>query len=162
MEHCLPYLDLQDDYLDPETFADILVLQYLCHVFLYGKPSEWVISQGQVPHTRQLRRLVDHALEAAQRSQRFEAEWHLVSSMLSDITSAWDAGYHLFQEEWTEATSERRQIHVFSNKDEVVTKARSKASIIYERDRSMQIWFTNGYLDAWQQHFGVQVGNEKI
>lgn len=155
MEHLLPYLDLRDENIDPEKFANALALQYVYHLLLYGKDSGKNMYAEAALQPRHLSQFLKRALDAAQQKKQFEQEWTTLYCLVQNSTSAWETGYSLFESELSERAGERNRSFALLQRKDVEDHARRIAVRVYRRDWSMQAWLENGYLYAWQQHFQI-------
>jgi len=151
LEH---YVDLRRADIDPELFAAALAVQQVHRLIAYGGSGSGRAGDEDALHPDDLEAFLARAVETANKTRRFEQEWHRLHQMVPGITIAWEQGQVLFQEALTHAMSDEEQLGYLSEIDFAVDCfAFVSALNTYPQNRSLQAWLINGYMLAWRQHF---------
>ncbi len=143
------YLNIRHADVDLDTFAQALALQHVTHLMAFGGMSSGLPDPESALLPDDLKAFLARAVADARGAGRFVDEWRRLAELVPIITSAWELGQSLFQQ----ALIDREHRESFTHIDFAATLACSTARQTYERDKTMQIWFMNGYLRAWLRHF---------
>lgn len=149
------YLDIRHADVDLDTFAQALAIEHVTHLMAFGGTSVGLPDPESALLPDDLKAFLARAVADARRAERFMDEWCRLAELVPLITSAWELGQSLFQQ----ALIDREHREYFTQIDFAATVARSMARKTYERDKTMQIWFMNGYLRAWLRHFSPKAAS---
>lgn len=155
------YLDIRNADVDLDTFARALAIQHMTHLMAFGGTSSDLPDPKSALLPEDLKEFLARAVADAERTERFVDEWHRLAGLLPLITSAWELGHSLFQSDHTQALTDRDHGKYSTQLASAADLARSKACKTYERDKTMRVWFTHGYLRAWLHHFSSFEGDGK-
>ncbi len=114
LEH---YVDLRRADIDPELFAAALAVQHVHRLVAYGGSGSGRAGDEDALHPVDLEAFLARAVETANKTRRFEQEWHRLHQMVPGITIAWEQGQVLFQEALTHAMSDEEELGYFSEID---------------------------------------------
>ena len=146
--------DLSRADIDPEVFADALVVQHVSHLISSGGGSigQPYLESALQPH--QLEIFLACAVETAQKTQCLEHEWRELQQAFSYIKYAWGKGQMLFQEDLACAMDDSKEMAILSQEDFAVDLyAFVSTFALYFDNAAFQNWAINGYMVAWRRHF---------
>ena len=147
-------LDLPQADIDPEVFADALVVQHVSTLISSGGGSIGRPYLESAIKPQQLEVFLARAVETAQKTQCLEYEWREQQQAFAYITYAWEKGQSLFREELTLANGDSKEMAILSQECFAVDLyAFVSTSILYFDNSAFQNWAINGYMVAWRQHF---------
>lgn len=147
-------LDLPQADIDPEVFADALVVQHVSTLISSGGGSIGRPYLESAIKPQQLEVFLARAVETAQKTQCLEHEWRELQQAFAYITYAWEKGQSLFREDLTLANGDSKEMAILSQECFAVDLyAFVSTSILYFDNSAFQNWAINGYMVAWRQHF---------
>lgn len=147
-------LDLPLADIDPEVFADALIVQHIGTLIRSGGGSIGRPYLESALKPQQLEGFLARAIETAQKTQCLEHEWRELQQAIAYITYAWEKGQSLFREDLTLAKGDSKEMEIFSQECFAVDLyAFVSTSILYFDYSIFQNWAINGYMVAWRQHF---------
>jgi hypothetical protein len=147
------YLDLRNADVDLDTFAQALAIQQLTRLLACGGTSSGLPDPAAALLPDDLKSFLARAVADAQRAGRFVDEWRQLAGLVPLIASAWELGHSFFQSDLAQLRVDGEHRKYCTQFDFAAAFARSTACKTYERDKTMQAWFMNGYLRAWLLHF---------
>lgn len=154
MDQLRHLLDLPRADIDPEVFADTLVIERVSCLIRSGGGRIGQPYLATALRPQQLEDFLARAVEAAQKTRCLEHEWHALQQAFSHIKYAWGKGQLLFQEDLARAKGDSQEMELFSLEEFAVDLyAFVSASILYFDDAAFQNWAINGYMVAWRRHF---------
>ena len=154
MNHRRHLLDLSRTHIDPEVFADALVVQHVSRLISSGGGSIGRPYLESALQPQQLEVFLACAVERAQKTQRLEHEWCELQQRFSYIKYAWEKGQLLFREDLARAVGDSKEMEIFSQEDFAVDLyAFVSAFTLYFDNPAFQNWAINGYMVAWRKHF---------
>jgi hypothetical protein len=147
-------LDLPQADIDPEVFAEALVVQHFSTLISSGGSS---IGQPYLESALKPQRLevfLARAVETAQKTRCLEHEWRELQQAFAYITYAWEKGQLLFWEDLTLANGDSKEMAILSQECFAVDLYAFVSTFILFFDNSaFQNWAINGYMVAWRKHF---------
>jgi hypothetical protein len=150
----LQCLDLRQQDIDVERFADALVVHHICLLIDSGGKPLGRYDLDDCIEAEHLKTFVERAVINAQQTHHFEQEWLLLKARLSEVNAAWEQGRVAFQHDLTRATINQEEMGYFSIIDFASDcYAVAAAKSYYQFDRTLQAWLINGYMVAWCQYF---------
>jgi hypothetical protein len=115
----------------------------------FGRPEQ---EDSLLPH--HLEAFLVRAVETAKKTRRFEQEWRELQQFIRHITTVWEKGQALFQEDLVRATANQEEMEYLPHIDFAVDcYAYVSTHNVYPDERLSQAWAINGYMLAWRQHF---------
>jgi hypothetical protein len=147
-------LDLPQADIDPEVFADALVVQHVSTLISSGGGSIGRPYLESAIKPQQLEVFLARAVETAQKTQCLEHEWRELQQAFAYITYVWEKGQLLFWEDLTLANGDSKEMAILSQEYFAVDLyAFVSTSILYFDNSAFQNWAINEYMVAWRQHF---------
>src|SRR5450755_1492199 len=159
-DHLQRYVDLRRNDIDPEIFGAVLAVEHIFALIINGGSEcgrpEW--DSAFLPD--HLQTFLARAVKTAQKTGRFEREWHDLQRIFPRMREAWEKGQALFQEALARAETNQEDMEYLSQIDFAVDcYASISAMKMYSDNRALQAWIINGYMLAWRKHF---LGEEEI
>src|SRR6266480_2733559 len=150
-------LDLRQQDINVERFADALVVHHICLLIDSGGKTLERYDLDDSIDAEHLRTFVERAVIHAQQTHHFEQEWLLLKARLSEVSAAWEQGRVAFQQDLKRATTNQEELSYFAVIDFASDcYAVAAAHSYYQFDRALQAWLINGYMVAWRQHFSAE------
>jgi hypothetical protein len=147
-------LDLPQADIDPEAFADALVVQHISTLISSGGGSIGRPYLESNLQPQQLEVFLARAIETAQKTQCLEHEWREQQQAFAFITHAWKKGQSLFCEDLAHANGDSKEMAILSQEYFAVDiYAFVSTFALYFDNSAFQNWAINGYMVAWRQHF---------
>ena len=147
-------LDLPLADIDPEVFADALVVQHIGTLISSGGGSIGRPYLELALKPQQLEIFLARAVETAQKTQCLEHEWRELQQASAYITHAWEKGQSLFREDLTLANGDSKEMEILSQECFAVDLyAFVSTFALYYDNSTFQNWAINGYMVAWRRHF---------
>jgi hypothetical protein len=147
-------LDLPQAKIDPEVFANALVVEHVSSLIDSGGGSIGRPYLESALRPQQLGVFLARAVETVQKTQCLEHEWRELQRAFAYITYAWEKGQSLFREDLARANGDSKEMELLSQEDFAIDLfAFVSASILYFDNAAFQNWAINGYMVAWRQHF---------
>jgi len=146
-------LDLPQADIDPEVFADTLVIEHVSNLISSGggRVGQPYLTSALRP--QQLEVFLARAV-VAQQTGRLEHEWRTLQQAFPDMKAAWQKGQSLFQDDLACAMDNARDMRILSQ-DYLAVDVYAFVSTfaLYFDNAAFQNWAINGYMVAWRQHF---------
>jgi hypothetical protein len=147
-------LDLRQQDINLERFADALVVHHICLLIDSGGKTLERYDLDDSIDAEHLRTFVERAVIHAQLTHHFEQEWLLLKARLSEVNVAWEQGRAAFQRDLTFALANQEVMDYFSIIDFASDcYAVAAAQSCFQFDHTLQKWLINGYMVYWRQHF---------
>jgi hypothetical protein len=147
-------LDLPLADIDPEVFADALVVQHISNLIMSGGGSNGRPYLESNLQPQQLEIFLARAVETAQKTECLEHEWREQQQAFASITYAWKKGQSLFEEDLAHANSDSKEMAILSQEYLAVdVYAFVSTFALYFDNYTFQNWAINGYMVAWRKHF---------
>jgi len=155
MNHLKHLLDLPQADIDPEVFANALVVQQVSSLISSGGGSIGRPYLESALQPQQLEGFLDCAANAAQKTGRFEREWRELQQAFPHIEAAWQKGQSLFREDLDHAIGDSKEMGILSQVDFAADLYAfvSTFDIYFDNNSALQNWAINGYMVAWRKHF---------
>ncbi len=147
-------LDLPQAKIDPEVFANALVVEHVSSLIDSGGGSIGRPYLESALWPQQLEVFLARAVETAQKTQCLEHEWRELQQAFAYITYAWEKGQSLFREDLARAMGNSKDMKILSQEYLAVdVYAFVSTFALYFDNAAFQNWAINGYMVAWRQHF---------
>ncbi len=154
MDHLQQFIDLRRTDIDPEVFAAAIAIQHVSKLIASGGSSIGRPDLESVLSPQQIEIFLFRAISAAQKTKRFEQEWHSLQQAIPGIKIAWEKGQMLFQENLARVLDNPEEMEYLSQIDFALDcYAYVVALKTYPHDRAAQAWCIHGYMVGWRQHF---------